>query len=125
MTLKSCRLWRREAIALFIRSEGSLTTAFTQWNKIKIGQLNKMQKESVLDELRALSSLQHPNIIQFKESFIDELSESLCILMEYWDNGNLKERIFKQKERKVDILIYFCLSLNLLNLKITKFKFQN
>ena len=35
----------------------------------------------------------HPNIIAYKEAFIDEASATLCLVMEYADNGDLLAKI--------------------------------
>ena len=45
--------------------------------------------------MRILASITHPNIISYKESFVDKASESLCIVMELVDNGDLYGQINK------------------------------
>jgi NIMA (never in mitosis gene a)-related kinase 1/4/5 len=52
-------------------------------------KLSDKEKENALNEVRILASINHPNIIAYKEAFIDEGSTSLCIIMEYADNGDL------------------------------------
>jgi NIMA (never in mitosis gene a)-related kinase len=43
----------------------------------------------------------HPNIISYKEAFIDEPSQSLCLVMEYADDADLLQNIEKhEKEGK-------------------------
>lgn len=69
--------------------------------KVKLGQLNEKEKVNALNEVRILASINHPNIIEYKEAFIDEPTSNLCIVMEYGDNGDLYDRIVKQKERKM------------------------
>lgn len=39
--------------------------------KVKFGPLNDKQKENALNEVRLLASVTHPNIIGYKEAFID------------------------------------------------------
>lgn len=51
--------------------------------------LNDKDKQNALNEIRLLASVNHPNIIQYKESFIDSNSQSLCLVMEYADGGDL------------------------------------
>ena len=51
--------------------------------------LNDKDKQNALNEIRLLASVSHPNIIQYKESFIDSSSQSLCLVMEYADGGDL------------------------------------
>lgn len=52
-------------------------------------KLSDKEKENALNEVRILASIKHHNICSYKEAFIDEASSSLCIVMEYSDNGDL------------------------------------
>ena len=42
-----------------------------------------------LNEVRILASLRDPFIVSYKEAFLDEKTESLYIVMEYVDGGDL------------------------------------
>jgi NIMA (never in mitosis gene a)-related kinase len=57
--------------------------------KVKMLNLTDKEKENALNEVRILASIDHPNVIGFKEAFIDEPSSSLCLVMEYADNGDV------------------------------------
>ncbi len=57
--------------------------------KVKLMSLTDKEKENALNEVRILASIDHPNVIGFKEAFIDEPSSSLCLVMEYADNGDI------------------------------------
>jgi len=57
--------------------------------KVKMLSLTEKEKENALNEVRILASIDHPNVIGFKEAFIDEASSCLCLVMEYADNGDL------------------------------------
>ncbi|CAG9310350.1 unnamed protein product [Blepharisma stoltei] len=61
--------------------------------KVKLGPLKPKEKRNALTEVRILASIAHPNVISYKEAFIDEESESLCLVMEYADSGDLYQRI--------------------------------
>ena len=55
--------------------------------------LSEHEKKNALNEIRLIASVKHPNIVQYKESFIDEGTQSLCLVMEYADGGDLAQRI--------------------------------
>ena len=71
--------------------------------KVKIGQLKNKEKENALNEIRILASISHPNVIQFKEAFINEEDNTLCIIMEYAGGGDLYQKIADCKKRKIFI----------------------
>jgi NIMA (never in mitosis gene a)-related kinase len=54
-----------------------------------MSKLNDKEKENALNEVRILASINHPNVIAYKEAFFDDNSSSLCIVMEYADGGDL------------------------------------
>ena len=56
---------------------------------VKIKQLEEKELENALNEVRLLASINHPFISRYKEAFVDEDSESLCIIMEYSNDGDL------------------------------------
>ncbi len=41
----------------------------------------------------------HPNVIGYKEAFFDEESQTLCIVMEFADGGDLYQRIMEHQKR--------------------------
>lgn len=45
--------------------------------RVKIGNLSEKEKENALNEVRIIASVRHPNIVQYKEAFLDENSNSL------------------------------------------------
>ena len=45
----------------------------------------------------------HPHIISYKEVFIDEESETLCLVVEYADDGDLLQRVARAEDEKVPI----------------------
>lgn len=65
-----------------------------------MGKLSDKEKENALNEVRILASINHINISAYHEAFIDESSQSLCIIMEYANNGDLFQKISRhQKEQ--------------------------
>ena len=60
---------------------------------VKIGKLSQKEKESALNEIRLLYSLNNPNIIYYYDAFYDEPTRSLNIIMEFADDGDLSGKI--------------------------------
>ena len=60
--------------------------------RVNIGKLNNKEKESSLNEIRILASLSHPNIIGYKEAFFDQSTNTLNIVMEFADEGDLEKK---------------------------------
>jgi NIMA (never in mitosis gene a)-related kinase len=50
---------------------------FYALKKVKMQKLSDKEKENALNEVRILASINHPNIIAYKEAFIDDPSQSL------------------------------------------------
>lgn len=61
--------------------------------KVKLASLKEKEKRNALNEIRILASIHHPNIISYKEAFFDEESQSLCLVMEFADSGDLFQRV--------------------------------
>jgi NIMA (never in mitosis gene a)-related kinase len=67
--------------------------------KVKLGKLTEREKQNALNEVRILASIQHPNIIAYKEAFFEEATQSLCIVMEFADGGDLLQQIGTHKKK--------------------------
>ena len=53
--------------------------------------LNPKEKQNALNEVRLMASILHQNIIEYKDSFIEE--GVLYIVMEYMSGGDLRSKI--------------------------------
>ena len=62
-------------------------------NKVKLGKLSQKEKENALNEVRILASIDHPYIVAYKEAFFEDCSQSLCLVMEFADDGDLYQKI--------------------------------
>ena len=62
-------------------------------------KLNKKEQDNSVNEVRLLASVSHPNVIGYKEAFWDDKSNSLNIIMEYADDGDLQKKISMQIRR--------------------------
>ena len=83
-----------EVLQVKRKSDGALYAM----KKVKMGQLTDKEKQSALNEVRILASIQHPNVIGYKDAFFEGMSGSLCIIMEMADNGDLLQMIEKYKK---------------------------
>jgi len=63
-----------------------------------MGKLTEREKQNALNEVRILASINHPNIIGYKEAFFEESTSSLCIVMEFADGGDLLQMISNHKK---------------------------
>ncbi|KAL4494624.1 hypothetical protein ABPG72_004526 [Tetrahymena utriculariae] len=63
--------------------------------RVMLGTLSEQEKQNALNEVRIIASIRHPNIVNFKQCFIDSHLNCLCIIMEYVDNGDLLSHINK------------------------------
>ena len=61
--------------------------------RVKIGGLTKKELENSFNEVRLLASLNHKNVIGYREAFYDQKSKTLNIVMEYADDGDLSSKI--------------------------------
>jgi len=61
-------------------------------------KLNKRDQENSLNEVRILASINHPNVIGYKEAFWDDSGNSLNIVMEFADDGDLETKITKMRK---------------------------
>ena len=55
--------------------------------KVKMGKLTGKEKDNALNEVRILASVNHPNVIGYKEAFFEDMC--LCVIMENADGGDL------------------------------------
>merc|ERR1740117_1262882 len=63
---------------------------------IDISRASKQEKEDAVKESQVLSSLKHPYIVRYRESFHED--GWLCIVMDYCEGGDLSERVKKMRQ---------------------------
>ncbi len=69
--------------------------------KVKLLNLSEKEKSNALNEVRILASIKSPYVISYKEAFFDEKDSTLCIIMEYADNGDLYKKILSYKKKSI------------------------
>lgn len=68
--------------------------------KVKMGKLSRTEKQNALNEVRILASINHPNVIGYKEAFFEDTSNCLCVVLEHADGGDVLQLIKQKKDRK-------------------------
>ena len=66
--------------------------------KVPMKDLTDKEKENALNEVRLLASIDNKHVVSYKQAFMDESSQSLCIIMEFSDDGDLFQRISKLRK---------------------------
>jgi len=66
--------------------------------KVKLINLSEKEKENSLNEVRILASVKSNFVISYKEAFLDEKENTLCIVMEFADEGDLYQKIVEHKK---------------------------
>ena len=64
-----------------------------------MSSLSDKEKENALNEVRILASIKNNFVVSYKEAFIDEQSQSLWIIMEFADNGDLFQKICQHQSK--------------------------
>ena len=67
--------------------------------KVKMQKLSDKERQNALNEVRILASIEHPNIIAYKEAFFEDVSNCLCVVMEHADGGDLLKLIQLKKQK--------------------------
>ena len=86
------------SVSLVRRKKDSQTYAM---KRIRLIPLSEKEREISLNEIRIIASLSHQNIISYKESFLDESSKTLNIVMEYADGGDIETKIKENKQKNL------------------------
>ena len=68
--------------------------------KVYMTKLKPKEKNNALNEIRILASVNHPNVISYKQAFFDNESECLCIIMDFADGGDLYQMILDYKKKQ-------------------------
>ena len=64
---------------------------------VLLDKLNKKEQENSVNEVRILASIKNPYVIGYKEAFWDDKNNTLNIVMEYADDGDLQTKIRKMR----------------------------
>jgi NIMA (never in mitosis gene a)-related kinase 1/4/5 len=61
--------------------------------------LKDKDKRNTLSEVRILASVDHPNIVQYREAIFDEKKGELALVMELAEGGDLADKIKTRFQR--------------------------
>ena len=61
--------------------------------KVRMNKLGEKEKRNALNEVRILSSIESPFVIQYQDAFFDDDTGSLCLVMEYAPCGDLLQSV--------------------------------
>ncbi|CAE8708421.1 unnamed protein product, partial [Polarella glacialis] len=62
---------------------------------IDMSRMDSKQRKDAINEVRVLSSLKHPYIVSYRESYTE--NRNLAIVMDYADGGDMHQRIQRMK----------------------------
>ena len=57
--------------------------------KVNLASLTEKERTNAINEVRILASIRSKYVTRYKEVFVDKKYSSLCIVMEYANNGDL------------------------------------
>ena len=69
--------------------------------KVKLINLKEKERENALNEIRLLASIKSKFVVSYKEAFFDEKDNTLGMVMEYADGGDLYQKIIENRKRQV------------------------
>lgn len=79
--------------------------------QVKLGKLSEKERHNSLNEVRILASISNDNIISYKEAFMEDSTQTLNIVMEFADGGDLLQKIARCKQTRQNIPEAECWSL--------------
>ena len=69
--------------------------------RVPFKNLKVKEIQNALNEIRILASVKHPNIVGYRESFIDVTTEDLCVVMNYAGGGDFSVKIKECRDKKI------------------------
>lgn len=82
------------------------------WNQIKFERLKDTERARLDEEIKILSILQHANIINFYDFYIDDEKKRLVILTELMTSGTLRQFVLKSRQpTKLKVIKRWCVQI--------------
>lgn len=67
---------------------------------VQISSLSHKEKQNALNEIRILASIDSNNVVSYKEAFYNDPNQSLYIIMDYLNDGDLEQKVSMYKKFK-------------------------
>ena len=101
----SCMTWYNQSFIFIVgsidrKARTKSDRAIYAMKKVKMQKLSSKEKENALNEVRILASINHQNVIGYKEAFFEDATNTLCVVMEHADGGDLLNLINTKKRNK-------------------------
>ena len=68
--------------------------------EVSLRGLPAHERKATKHEVEILRRLQHPNIVAYRDSFVDQSADKLCILMEHCRGGDLAGLIKRRRSAR-------------------------
>ena len=82
------------------------------WNQIKFEKLKQNEVGRLADEIRILSSLNHSNIINFFDFYIDEEKKRIIFITELMTSGTLRQFVLRSRQSaKLKVIKRWCVQI--------------
>lgn len=89
----------RGKFAVVYRAKSTVTNEIVALKRINVDTIDDRSREKCLKECKLLSSLDHPNIVKYLDSFVSE--HDLVIVVEWAGAGDLKRQLRKAQEKNI------------------------
>ena len=70
------------------------------WKELNYGKMTEKEKQQLVAEVNILRELRHPNIVRYYDRIIDKVKAKIYIVMEYCENGDMKQLLRNCKKDK-------------------------
>jgi NIMA (never in mitosis gene a)-related kinase len=70
------------------------------WKELNYGKMTEKEKQQLVAEVNILRELRHPNIVRYYDRIIDKVRAKIYIVMEYCENGDMKQLLRKCRKDK-------------------------
>jgi len=82
------------------------------WNQIKFDRLKEAEVGRLGEEIKILSSLNHSNIINFYDFYIDQEKKRIIFITELMTSGTLRQFVLRSRQSaKLKVIKRWCIQI--------------